>query len=338
VSGAVVRKFPARPPVARRSAAPRRRYRTVRLGLCDYFAKCGLSRDAQLLAFNLIACRLARSVPGVVPIGRSGLAELLRSSGWDPEAVANALAECERAGQVLYDEAGPLMFIPVALEDDQPRNPNVLTSWSRDLSELPDVPLVAEIRRAIAGFLSGDLASAWEALCHDGSPNSSGNSSGNSCRNPTPTPTPTPTPLPQERAAAAALRVAEWNKLAHPFSRIDLKSLRPESIDAIVTFVDDARFEKLLIALQRSFWANPERRDVTHRPTLLQLVRKPSVVASLLEGEFEESRVERGTTVHNGGYEDIDVVMARANGISVDEWRARLAAEQRRDDESRVRH
>lgn len=94
------------------------------------------------------------AIPGVI-VGRE--AELAGAIGWSLEGFREAFAEVFREGMAEADWEAGLVTLPKALitssgtvrESTKPASPNVVKSWGRIWSELPDSPLKLALRRRI---------------------------------------------------------------------------------------------------------------------------------------------------------------------------------------------
>src|ERR671923_993446 len=133
------------------------RYAILGLGFGERIAH--LSRLTQLLVFLIVTCRRRCSVPGVIPLGEAGLAEVVR---WPLDDVRTGVTEAEAAGIIQRDES-PLLFLRLALDEDPPANVHVLGAWHRELDNLPKSELVSVVRAAIGTLLDGEMLAEWQS-------------------------------------------------------------------------------------------------------------------------------------------------------------------------------
>ncbi|MBK8998075.1 MAG: conserved phage C-terminal domain-containing protein [Myxococcales bacterium] len=92
-----------------------------------------------MVAF-LMTSHVRQTVPGLVVIGKAGLAEAMGAPVRD---VGKALDELEAAGLVELDEAAPLLCLVPAPEWDGPPHTKAVMAWRRQLEAMPASPLVA---------------------------------------------------------------------------------------------------------------------------------------------------------------------------------------------------
>ena len=86
------------------------------------------------------------NVPGLFPAWEGGLADALK---WPLEAFREAFREVFREGLAEADWEAGLVWVPNAIDHNEPESPNVVESWGATLSELPECELK---ERAIASL------------------------------------------------------------------------------------------------------------------------------------------------------------------------------------------
>jgi hypothetical protein len=101
-------------------------------------------------------------IPGLLIAGAATIGEFLQLP---TGKVKRLLAELERHGWVRCDLRAPIVWVVHAIADDPAANRNVVTfSWAPRVRELPDSPLVSDVKRAIHDALSvghPDTLNAW---------------------------------------------------------------------------------------------------------------------------------------------------------------------------------
>ena len=78
------------------------------------------------------------NIPGVIPFGEAALAESLR---WPLRAFRHKFHELQRKKMVLADWKSQFVWIPNAIKYNPPESPNVVKSWLKVWSELPECRL-----------------------------------------------------------------------------------------------------------------------------------------------------------------------------------------------------
>lgn len=110
-------------------------YRKVQTSIWLDAKFCALSDDAKLLFLMLL------THPGMTSIGaiRASVATLASDLGWTAPRTRRALQASLDAGMAEMDER--LILLPNFLRYNRPENPNVVKSWARGFSELPECGL-----------------------------------------------------------------------------------------------------------------------------------------------------------------------------------------------------
>lgn len=114
----------------------------VRLWSDRKFLAC--SDKARLLWLFLLTCP-SLPIPGVVIGGDAALAELL---GWPSEQFIELFREVSRSGLQVRRE-GRLLWLPNGLKYQTPRNPNMVTGWSKKWDDVPEGELKCDIWEAL---------------------------------------------------------------------------------------------------------------------------------------------------------------------------------------------
>lgn len=97
-------------------------------------------------------------------ISMHGSAALAESLGWTSDEVRSAFAEIEVQGLGKADWEARLIFLPTVMSENPPENPNVITSWMRQINELPGCNLKKEIMNFVVN-------NGWFNRSGDGYPN-----------------------------------------------------------------------------------------------------------------------------------------------------------------------
>ena len=91
----------------------------------------------KLVFFDIVTGRQTGPVPGLT---RYSIAVAAESTGLSANTIRKALAEIAAAGAAIHDPVTRVVYVPAVLEVGAPDNPNVILSWRRAWSELPDCP------------------------------------------------------------------------------------------------------------------------------------------------------------------------------------------------------
>ncbi len=124
-----------------------------------------LQPSGQALFLILLTGTQTTSMPGVQPVGRMALAEMLE---WDLEAFDKAFAEVLREGLAVADWKARLVFVPKAIQHNLPQSPNVVKSWSGTWARVPECELKALAWTTIYDALvklGKSFADAFKASC-----------------------------------------------------------------------------------------------------------------------------------------------------------------------------
>lgn len=108
--------------------------------------------SGQSLFLALLVGPQTTNVPGVQPVGRMALAEML---DWDLKAFDEAFAEVFREGLVIADWKARLIFVPKAISHNLPQSPNVVKSWASTWARVPECDLKRQAWEVIHAALSG---------------------------------------------------------------------------------------------------------------------------------------------------------------------------------------
>ena len=110
--------------------------------------------DPVFLFLFLLTCEANGAMPGLLKMGAGSLAD---EFGWSyPEAV-RCLGALEAEGMIEVSTRPPVVWLPKAIEHDQPTSVNAAKSWAKHFLGLPDCPLT---RRALAKTLDGIASDA----------------------------------------------------------------------------------------------------------------------------------------------------------------------------------
>lgn len=105
-----------------------------------------LKPSGQALWMYLLTGPQTSIIPGLFRAGRAGMAENLR---WPPEEFEQCFREVLEQGMVKADFENQLVWIPGALKYNPPASPNVVKSWWKEFSVLPQCKLKDNAGRAI---------------------------------------------------------------------------------------------------------------------------------------------------------------------------------------------
>lgn len=94
--------------------------------------------SGQTLWIALIAGEHTTLIPGLSRVGEHGLAESL---GWDIRAFRAMWTEVALLGMAKAEWAARVVWVPNAIRYNPPENPNVVKSWARVWSEIPECSL-----------------------------------------------------------------------------------------------------------------------------------------------------------------------------------------------------
>ena len=108
------------------------------------------------------------NVPGLFPAWEGGLANAL---GWTLEAFREAFREVSLQGMAEADWEAGIVWVPNAIQHNEPESPNVVAAWGSTLPELPDSPLKDKafaVFEAWAKAKGKAWAEAWAKACPKG--------------------------------------------------------------------------------------------------------------------------------------------------------------------------
>ena len=137
------------------------RYRKISVGMYADAGYRSLSKpqpNGQSLWVWLITGPMTTQIPGVVISGPRAMSERI---GWDEQGFLKAFQEVIDEGMAEADFEAHLVWLPKAIFHNQPQSPNVVKSWGKVWSEIPEcglkTKLRAELRQAIKpASLSGN--------------------------------------------------------------------------------------------------------------------------------------------------------------------------------------
>jgi hypothetical protein len=106
------------------------------------------SANGRDLWFYLLTGPHTTNLPGLFRTGVSALAE---ENLWSTRGTAKALREIIDQGMAVFDERALVMFLPKAIEHNEPESPNVIRSWRSSYDAIPESDLK---RRALSTYRS----------------------------------------------------------------------------------------------------------------------------------------------------------------------------------------
>ena len=106
-----------------------------------------LTEGAKLLFFRLLTAPESTTIPGVVLVRKSALAE---DMGWTVETVSKRFGELFRNGMAMVDWDAGLVWLPNAITHNSPENPNMVKGWAAPWKELPDSGLISVIHQGLS--------------------------------------------------------------------------------------------------------------------------------------------------------------------------------------------
>lgn len=179
------------------SKKPRYRKVSCRMwtGSVDFI---GLSVFAKLAWLYLVTGPQTESLPGLYTLGHRRMAEDI---GLSDDDAAAALREIETAGMIKTDTRLKLVWVPKALEHNQPESANVVRSWGRAWELLPQCALLDEARESFRSTLAamGDsYADAFGEALGERTPKPSPNPSGKASPKPLVMPSAKASPMPEQ--------------------------------------------------------------------------------------------------------------------------------------------
>lgn len=113
--------------------------------------------NGQTLWLRLLTGPELTVIPGVIPAGEAGLAEAI---GWDLEGFREAFREVFREGLAEADWKARLIWVPKAIEHNDPESPNVVKSWAIAWDEVPECDLKSVIWQALHDHMQAK-GGAW---------------------------------------------------------------------------------------------------------------------------------------------------------------------------------
>ena len=128
----------------------------------------GMQASGQAMFLMLLVGPQTTSMPGVQPVGRMALAEML---GWDMEGFDKAFREVFEEGLAIADWEARFLFVPKAIIHNPPQSPNVVKSWASTWARVPECPLKDQAWQVIHDALSAmgkSYVDAFKASCPKG--------------------------------------------------------------------------------------------------------------------------------------------------------------------------
>jgi hypothetical protein len=113
---------------------------------------CGAS-----LFFRLLTGPELTSIPGLFQAWDSGLAQAL---GWSSKDFAKAFGEISAQGLAKADWSVGLVWLPKAIQHNEPESPNVVVGWRTPWSELPECSLKDEAHSSLLSWAEAK-GEAW---------------------------------------------------------------------------------------------------------------------------------------------------------------------------------
>jgi len=124
-----------------------------------------LQPSGQALFLILLTGPQTTSMPGVQPVGRMALAEMLE---WELDAFDKAFEEVLREGLAVADWKARLVFVPKAIQHNLPQSPNVVKSWAGTWARVPECDLKAQVWATLHEALTKlgkSFADAFKTAC-----------------------------------------------------------------------------------------------------------------------------------------------------------------------------
>lgn len=141
------------------------RYRRVSLAIWSdqrFRALSAPGPSAQHLWLWFLTGPSTQILPGVIRSGMAGIAETLR---WPLPATRRCWDEIAAQGMAQADWDVLLIWLPKAIEHNQPESPNVVTSWRNAFNELPECAMRLRIEQHIVQLLE-DMGASWVDAWH----------------------------------------------------------------------------------------------------------------------------------------------------------------------------
>ena len=152
------------------------RYRTIKVrtwGDEKFRALSAPKPNAQFLWFHLLTGPHTTAIPGLSSVGEAALAEA--AGKWPLPAFRRCWREIAEQTMGEADWQARVVWLPHAIEHNEPQSPSVVKSWVRQLVEIPECELKNRAIFAIGQHLSkmGPAWSAawvpgWETVCDGG--------------------------------------------------------------------------------------------------------------------------------------------------------------------------
>lgn len=117
--------------------------------------------NGQSLWLYLLTGDKTTIIPGLIPIGEGGLADAL---GWPLTGIRKAWKEIAQNEMAQADWSAPLIFVPNAIQYNDPLNPNIVKSWHRAWINLPDCELKGVAHTFLKAHLEGKSEAFMEAF------------------------------------------------------------------------------------------------------------------------------------------------------------------------------
>lgn len=121
-------------------------------------------------------------IPGLFPARLAALADAL---GWSAAATSRCWSEIDREGMAEADWQRGLIWVPKAIEHNEPESPNVVRGWRTAWQELPDSPLKDRAHAALMLYL-GSMGEPWAKAFAEATGKASPKASGKPSDKPSP--------------------------------------------------------------------------------------------------------------------------------------------------------
>ena len=117
--------------------------------------------NAQTLMLYLLTGPCGAVIPGLILKGEAALAEEL---GWPLEAFRKAFQELLDGGLVEASMENRMIWIPSAMRDNPPGNPNIVKAWGKFFERVPTCALKVKVHQELKAFMKGFTKAFREAF------------------------------------------------------------------------------------------------------------------------------------------------------------------------------
>ena len=282
--------------------------------------------NAQTLWLRLLSGPELSTVPGMIVVGESALAESL---GWTLAGFRKAFEEIEAEGLAKAEWKSRLVWVPKAIVHNEPQSINVIKGWAIPWDEAPECDLKHEVWAALKAF-TDEKGDAWSNAFEKACPDPSGKAKGMA----TAMPKVMPKPMASHGSTAIQEQEQEQEQETH-YVRLACATSRVVSERDVVSAFSDGR----KVAWQARYgkpcgvYTRATKDYEAMQTVLAALAKEPDPLAALtdsLAGFFSDSWASEHDWPFGAWARDQGRYQGKAGAVAKVNEADKLAAEEKR--------